>query len=184
MASSNGQNGHTQEIEAPTLGVEWRRPRETGFLKTLPSGNKAYLRPVTPAALMEHMGEIPDHLTPIVSEMIFGGITHAKVLQLVDAMGVDAAQDSLKRAARSVEFANTLCKIAFVNPKVVDNPQAEDEIAPGDIELADRFFVLTLSMQPVEVLRSFRWEQTADVEDVPDSDEARAEAEPVSGGDN
>jgi hypothetical protein len=178
MSSSNG---HTQEIEAPTLGVEWRKPREQGFLKVMPSGNKAYLRPITPAALMEHMGEIPDHLTPIVSEMIFGGITHAKVLQLVDAMGVDAAQDSLKRAARSVEFANTLCKIAFVNPKVVDNPQAEDEIAPGDIELADRFFVLTLAMQPVEVLRSFRWEQSADVEDVPDSQDPEPAPQPVDG---
>lgn len=181
MSSSNGQNGHTQELEAPTRGVEWRKPREQGYLKTLPSGNKAYLRPVTPAALMAVMGEIPDHLSPIVADMIFGGITHAKVLQLVNEMGVDAAQDSLQRAAKSVEFANKLCKIAFVNPKVVDDPQAEDEIAPGDIELADRFFVLTLSMQDVEVLRSFRWEQSADVEDVPDSQDPEPAPQPVDG---
>lgn len=177
-----GQNGHTQEIEAPSLGVEWRRPRERGFLKTMPSGNKAYLRPITPAALMAVMGEIPDHLTPIVADMIFGGVTYDKVRQMIDTMTPDAAQDSLQRAARSVEFANTLCKIAFVNPKVVDNPQAEDEIAPGDIDLADRFFVLTLAMQPVEVLRSFRWESSADVEVVPDGDETRAETQPVDGG--
>lgn len=181
MSSSNGQNGHTQDLEAPTLGVEWRRPREQGFLKTMPSGNKAFLRPVTPAALMAVMGEIPDHLSPIVADMIFGGITHAKVLQLVDTMGVDAAQDSLERAGKSVAFANTLCKIAFVNPKVVDNPQAEDEIAPGDIDLADRFFVLTLSMQDVEVLRNFRWESFADVEALPDSEDPEPAPQPVDG---
>lgn len=181
MSSSNGQNGHTQEIEAPTLGAEWRRPREQGFLKVMPSGNKAYLRPVTPAALMAVMGEIPDHLTPIVADMIFGGIAHEKTMKLIDAMTVDAAQDSLQRAARSVEFANTLCKIAFVNPKVVDNPRAEDEIAPGDIELTDRFFVLTLSMQDVEVLRNFRWESFADVEALPDSQDAEPTPQPVDG---
>lgn len=176
-----GQNGHTQEIEAPTLGLEWRKPREQGFLKTMPSGNKAYLRPVTPAALMAVMGEIPDHLTPIVADMIFGGITGEKVNKMIEAMQPAEAQDSLQRAARSVEFANTLCKIAFVNPKVVDNPQAEDEIAPGDIELGDRFFVLTLAMQPVEVLRNFRWEQAPDVEVVPDSQDPEPTPEPVDG---
>lgn len=177
--SSN--NGHTQEIEAPTLGVQWRQPREQGFLKSLPSGNKAYLRPVTPAALMEHMGEIPDHLTPIVADMIFGGITHAKVRQLTDAMQPGEAQDSLQKASRSVAFANTLCKIAFVNPRVVDNPQAEDEIAPGDIDLSDRFFVLTLSMQPIEVLRNFRWESGPDVEDIPDGQDVEPTPQPVDG---
>lgn len=178
------QNGHTQEIELPTLGVQWRQPREQGFLKVMPSGNKAYLRPITPAALMQHMGEIPDHLTPIVADMIFGGVTYDKVRQMIDSMTPEAAQDSLQRAAKSVEFANTLCKIAFVSPRVVDNPQAEDEIAPGDIDLADRFFVLTLTMQPVEVLRSFRWEPVTDVEAVPDSDEAGTEAKLPGGGDN
>lgn len=173
------QNGHTPET--PTTGVEWRKPREQGYLQVLPSGNRAMLRPITPAALMAIMGEIPDHLTPIVQEMIFGGIRNAQIDALIQAMTPTAARDSLSKAAQGVEFANTLCKIAFVEPKVVDQPQADNEISPDDIELADRYFVLTIAMQPLEVLRSFRFKPLADVAPLPDSADVQPTPEQPSG---
>lgn len=37
---------------------------------------------------------------------------------------------------------DTVCRLAFVNPKIVDNPSADDEIAIWDIDDTDKSFVL------------------------------------------
>jgi hypothetical protein len=178
--SVNGQNGQTPE--QVTSGLEWRQPREQGYLKTLPSGKTARLRPVTPAALIGLLGEVPDHLTPLVSDMIFGGIRMDHVRQVIDSMQpTEGDFNANQRALEGIKFANAICKIAFVEPQVVDNPTGDNQISPDDIDLSDRLFVLTLSMQPVEVLRSFRLQAGADVEAIPDSDEASTATEPAIG---
>jgi hypothetical protein len=156
--------------EQPTNGTEWRQPREQGYLHTLPSGHSVYLRQATPALLIEQMGEIPDHLTPLVSKMIFGPPAgHAK--QIIDSIDPENdSRESLERTRKAIDFANVICKMCFVTPKIVEQPRAENEIAIHDVDLGDRLFVLSLVTQPAEVLRSFRLKKTEPVATLPDSE--------------
>jgi hypothetical protein len=167
--------------DTPTSGLEWRAPREQGYLKVLPSGKQAYLRPVTPAGLMSVLGEIPDTLTPLVSRMVYEGITYDHIKEVIAMVTPDDTKESLKRAQDGVSFANTVCKLSFVAPRIVDAPRQDDEISLDDIELGDRLFVLSLATQPAGVLRSFRFQSLANVEDVPERNDAQPEAESVGG---
>lgn len=159
-----------------TAGSAWREPRQAGIPVQLPSGNIARLRPVEPQALLKQ-GEIIDILTPLVAKMLFQGAdasaeTIAQVIGDATADGDNTAQ--LKEAAGKLadleRVCDIVCKAAFVDPRVVDDPQAENEIAPDDIELADKIQVFTLALRGAAALRHFRYEPNADVESVPNSE--------------
>ena len=162
-----------------TAGSAWREPRQQGIPVELPSGNIARIRPVEPQALLKQ-GEIIDILTPLVAKMLFQGAdataeTIAQVLGeavTTDADGDNTAQ--LKEAAGKLadleRVCDIVCKAAFVDPRVVDDPQADNEIGPDDIELADKIHVFTLALRGAAALRHFRYEPRADVEPVSDSE--------------
>lgn len=160
-----------------TAGCAWREPRKLGILIELPSGNIARLRPVEPQALLKQ-GEIIDILTPLVAKMLFQGAdataeTIAQVLGeaiTADADGDNAAQlkEAAGRLADLERVCDIVCKAAFVDPCVVDEPADANEIAPDDIELADKIHVFTLALRGAAALRHFRYEPRADVEPVPD----------------
>ena len=158
-----------------TSGAAWREPRQAGIPVQLPSGNIARLRPVEPQALLKQ-GEIIDILTPLVAKMLFQGAdasaeTIAQVIGDATA-GTDdnpaQLQEAATRLADLERVCDIVCKAAFVDPRVVDDPQAENEIAPDDIELADKVHVFTLALRGAAALRHFRYEPSADVESVPD----------------
>ena len=157
-----------------TTGATWREPRQQGVPVQLPSGNIARLRPVEPQRLLAQ-GEIIDILTPLVAKMLFQGAdasaeTIAQVLG--DAAGdgdnVAQLQDAAGKLADLERVCDIVCKAAFVDPCVVDEPTAANEIGPDDIELADKVHVFTLALRGAAALRHFRYEPNADVESVPD----------------
>lgn len=158
-----------------TSGSAWREPRQAGVPVQLPSGNIARLRPVEPQALLKQ-GEIIDILTPLVAKMLFQGAdaTAETIAQVIgDATaGTDdnpaQLQEAAARLADLERVCDIVCKAAFVDPRVVDEPQAENEIAPDDIELSDKVHVFTLALRGAAALRHFRYEPSADVESVPD----------------
>lgn len=154
-----------------TSGVVWRAAREQGYLKQLPSGNWARLRPVSPDLLLS-TGDLPDMLTPLVVKMVFEGSDGQEVDRLTDP------QQMISQAADTVQLFNTVCRLAFLAPRIVDDPQAEDEISIEDIDLADRGFVFQLVTQPAEVLRRFRLEPAGDVAAVSDGQGDGDAAEP------
>ncbi len=160
-----------------TNGAAWRAPRVQGIPIELPSGNIAHLRPVQPERLAAQ-GEILDILTPLVARMLFQGAdaTADTIAQTLGAaMGEDEDADPTAMAAAAGNLANIervcdiVCKAAFVNPRIVSDPQADDEIALEDLELADKVHVFTLSLRGAAALQHFRYEPNGHVESIPDS---------------
>jgi len=154
---------------APTAGADWRTDRQ-GFVKTLLSGKRARLRAVD-VGLLALSGEIPDFLTPMVLKMLFGGEDAEPELDSIEA--------ALGISGDMLPLINLICRAAFVEPRIVDDPQATDEISIDDVALEDRLMVFQLVIQGVEALRRFRYEPAADVGAVPDGKDDEPEAEPV-----
>jgi hypothetical protein len=141
-----------------TKGSEWRRNREEGEIIQLPySGKLVRMRTVRPDHLLK-LGRIPDPLTKLVVDMVFGK-TETKDIDsfLEEQSSVEAAKDML-------ESLRVVCTAGIIEPKIVDNPVADDEIAIDDIELADRGYIFRLVFVPAEALSNFRYKPPTDVE--------------------
>ena len=137
----------------PTSGREWRRPREEGYALTLPSGNTAIIRPVALDVMLQQ-GEIPDVLTPIAASTLWSEVE------------VDGDKDPAL-GLRMIGLFDIVARAAFVEPRVVDDPQDDDEIAPSDLSLEDKGAVFQLAIQPARVLAKFCEQQAAGVGPVP-----------------
>lgn len=159
-----------------TSGADWREPRRQGIPVQLPSGNIARLRPVEPQRLLAQ-GEIIDILTPLVAQMLLQGAdaSLATIEAVIgDVAGAEADSAQLQEAAKKLadleRVCDIVCKAAFVEPAVVDNPQGDNEMAPDDIELQDKIHVLTLALRGAAALRHFRYEPQPDVGAIPDGE--------------
>jgi hypothetical protein len=153
-----------------TPATAWRQEREVGFLYTLPSGRVARLRPVSLAGLIR-TGKIPNLLIPIVARLLW-----AQVGQ------IDARPAEVKEAEEQAHFIELVAAIvpaAVLYPKIVDNPQAQDEISIDDLTFADQLALYTIAKMPAEVLELFRQEQSATLANLPKSEAISTIAEPV-----
>lgn len=142
-----------------TSAVEWRKPREEGFLVRLPSGKTCRLRPIA----MDNMvisGLFPDFMAPIIQEAISGKHSELDITAIMEKVGI---VDAIKQEQ---EMKRILCKSAFVYPRIVDEPKADDEIAFEDVEIGDAEFVIRLVQRPVNELATFSAKQAVDVESV------------------
>lgn len=149
----------------PTAGSAWRQPRLEGYVKQLPSGNVARLRPVSPDQLIAS-GDVPDILTPLVLKMLYHGSDGSELTQLVTS-----SEESVAHARGTITLINAVCRAAFVDPRIVADPTTDDQISIDDVEVLDRYFVFQLATQPAEVLRDFRFSpETTDVATVPDGE--------------
>lgn len=158
------------ETKRPTRGIDWRKPREEGFLLALPSGNSATIRPVALDVLLRQ-GKIPDLLTPLVAKMIYEGVDTDELDKLLSVEKLAEQSDEM------LALIDAICAAAFLEPRIVEQPQAEDEIAIEDVELADRGTVFSLAVLPANDLRRFLQRQASAVEPVPDGDGDEPEAE-------
>lgn len=165
-----GVNGTTPE--GARTGAEIRAMREYGVWQTLLSGFPVRIRTVTPDALLQS-GTVPDILTPLVTRMMF---EHVETKEL-DAFL--AKREEAKEALEVVKSINAVCKAALVYPRIVENPQADDEICAEDLNLADRGWIFKLAFMPAEVLKQFRLQPDRNVEVVPDGEIDEQQAEPV-----
>lgn len=134
-----------QEATKDSLAAQWR---VTGTLVELPSGNKAKLRRFNIFYLMKE-GKVPNHLESIVQSFIsspagpdLGALVQKK--ENLDAM---------------LELLEITAKSCFVDPKVVDNPAAENEIGFAEIALDDLLYVWGWAQGEVASLDSFREDQ-------------------------
>lgn len=140
-----------KENKSLTQASEWRRPRQEGYVITLPSGFKARLRPVALDMLILS-GKLPDLLTPIAAKSLWTETDTA------------AIGDQAELAKGFAELINIVVPAAMMYPLVVDDPQAENEIGLEDIDFSDKTAIFQLVTQPAEVLRRFCDQQTAGVE--------------------
>lgn len=161
-----------------TNGAEWRKVREEGYFVQLPSSlSWVKLRPVAIDALMIS-GRIPDLLTPLASSHLWAPrwIAQDEAKQLMA---------EAKSAREYTELISIIVRAAMLEPKIVDVPQADDEITLDDLDIHDKFNIFNLMTQPLGWLRRFRDEQSADVEPVLHSEGNQPEGEqPSTIGDN
>jgi len=142
--------------DTPTPGNEWRKPREEGYvIKLITSGNTVRLRPVALDMLIAS-GSIPDILTPAAAKILWDG---------PDA-GLIAARSEIDH--EFIDLVNVVVPAAMLYPRVVDTPQADDEISLDDLDFSDKVAIYQLAIQPAAVLRRFRDQQATDVELVRD----------------
>jgi len=159
MAKQNGK---------PTSGSEWRKPREDGYvIKLVTSGNSVRLRPVALDMLIA-TGSIPDILTPAAAKILWDG---------PDA-GLIAERNEIDR--EFIALVNTIVPAAMLYPRVVDTPQADDEISLDDLDFSDKVAIYQLAIQPAAVLRRFCDQQKADVEPVHDGQDDEPATEQLS----
>lgn len=144
-----------------TSGKQWREKRAEGVEITLPSGHVARIRPVSMRAFL-NLPTIPDTLTPIVRKAVFG-----------DSADKLNPEDNEKLH----DVLDHLCRYAFVSPRIVDDPQADDEIGIEDLDTTDKWAVYAMLDKAAHEMRSFRFEQARAVESVPESAVGREDAE-------
>lgn len=149
--------------QIPTKGVDWRKPREEGFILALPSGNAARIRPVALDVLLRN-GDIPDLLTPFVAQMVYQGVNTDELDKLL------SPEKLTEQSTEMLKLIDAVVMAAFVEPRIVPDPQADDEISIEDVELADRGTVFSLAVLPANELRKFLTRQAASVEPVQDGD--------------
>ncbi len=113
-----------------TSGRAWREKNQEEV--TLPSGNVALLRRPDMMALATE-DDAPNVLAGVV----------VAAMQGQDMKQLEIKPTGLKDL---VALLNKIARAAFVSPKIVDNPQGEDEIALADVSLADKSWILTWAM--------------------------------------
>jgi len=150
-----------------TSGREWRRRREEGTLVQLPSGNVARLRPVSLLSLMKR-GRIPDPLSGMIDQMIAQG---------------ERPSVSLETYQDFADLIGLVCQVAFVEPRIVDEPTADDEIGLDDVGFEDQTYVFNWAQQEIRFLMPFRpgQESGGDLEAAPGGDDLSDQAQRDSG---
>lgn len=144
----------------PTSAAEWRKPREEGYLVTLPSGNVARLRPVALDMLVV-AGQIPDILTPMAARALWG----------VEEEDGKEGDKTLEDAVEYIEFVNLIAKAAMLEPRICDGEKASEGcITLEDLEFDDRVAIQRVALLPASQMRRFRDRQAANVEAIPDGE--------------
>lgn len=150
-----------------TQGAQWRKEMQEGVEMALPSGFKARIRGVNLSTFIE-IGNIPDLLTPLVVEMVNGK--------------VDPQNMTIEDYRKYVDIYDAFCETCFVSPRVVDDPQAEDEIGLEHICDEDKMFVFAFLGRPAMLLESFRQRQNFAMESVDDQPGGSPESVGMAGG--
>lgn len=139
MTITSAQERHKKR----DVGIEIRFPEYEDWVA---------IRPMDESFFFKH-GMIPDFLAPFINEMIATG---------------QAKMPTVEKNEEWLKFLDDLVRFAYVNPKVVDDPQADNEISIDEVGYADKCFLYGLFGRPAHILRAFRDQQAKPVATVPD----------------
>lgn len=143
-----------------TPAAEFRSAREEGALVELRPGRVVRMRNVTPSRLLR-LGSIPDPLSALVVRVLYADSPQASNAAINDFFGLAEKVDT---AREYVESLRVICTAALLEPRIVDNPQADDEIAIDDLSDYEQGLIANLAFLEVDALRAFRSQPAADVE--------------------
>lgn len=127
---------------------QWKEKTRTGQEITFPSGRTAILKKP------DVMGLARDGLLP--------NFLAATALQGINPTGGDTIKDYVNKTPQAEilkDFAATtalLCRVCFMDPRVVDDPEDEDGILLSDIPQDDQIFVFGYALGvEADMLRMF-----------------------------
>lgn len=144
----------------PTSGKAMREMREQGMVLPFPSGNYYRIR-VLGAAHLLRRGNLPNILLSFVVDAIYTSVNEEKL----DAFR--KLQDKAETALEFLESLRIVCEEMFLEPRVVADPQADDEVSIADVMLIDQWTAFERAFGLVRELLPFRDQSQADVGSVP-----------------
>lgn len=142
-----------------TSGAAMRQLREKGIVLTFPSGNN-YRICMPGAAGMLRRGNLPNPLLAFVVDAFYNGMTPQKYGDFLSAK--DRADD----AVAMLDSLKAVCEAMFMQPRIVDDPQSDDECTIDDVPLDDREWAFRLMFYPIKEVQPFRGEQETHVASV------------------
>lgn len=148
----------------PDLGKAWRKQREEGAVGRLPSGRLVRGRTVQPIHILELGEEVPDILTVLALKLFYGKATKENVFDFHDV--TESAEQALK-VGKSLRIVT---RAFLLEPRVVNEPLADDEIHIDDVEPHDQAFIFDIAFLGADALKEFflaTLEQDSDLESVP-----------------
>lgn len=136
-----------------TTVAEMRAKRARGIEFTLPEyGDVVWMRPMD-AEFFYKSGRIPDFLASTVEDMIKGSQYQMVVPE----------NKTPDETTKWLAWLDELVKWTIISPKVVDDPQADDEIGVDEIGYADKIAIYSWFGRPAQALRFFRDQQAKPV---------------------
>lgn len=153
-----------------TSGKALREGREKGTVLPFPSGHNYRVRIPGADGLLKR-GNLPNPLLRFVVDAFYQGVTEEKYQAFL------SPQESGDSARELIESLRAVCEAMFMEPRVVETPEADDELTAADLPLMDRMWAFRLAFAPAEVLYPFRGEQTTPVESVPQTQDSTQAAE-------
>lgn len=142
-------NGNGNGVVKPLKAGERRRLKEAG--EWTPIGQEGLwvrVRPV-PLHLMIEAGQVPNVLIPVAYSVIYQPDKRR-----------DLASD-VKTAKQFVDLCKLVAPLTLLQPRIVENPQGDDEMALEDFNAEELSDLLNVALLPTERLKSFRHQQEA-----------------------
>lgn len=158
----------------PDLGKEWRAVREKGAMGRLPSGRLVRGRTVRPIHILELGEEVPDILTALALKLFYG------TAKLDDIYGLHATTEDVEQALKVGKSLKIVTRAFLIEPRVVDEPLADDEISIDDVDPADQAFIFDTAFMGADALSRFlgaTLEQDGDLQPVATVEVAEQAAE-------
>ncbi len=155
-ASNNVLRTAKSEELKPTSGKAMRAMREQGVILLFPSGNHYRVRTLGAANLLRR-GNLPNPLLAFAIDALYNGITEEKIDNFL------TLREKEEQALEFLESLRVICEEMFMEPRIVEKPQADDEVAIKDVEPIDQGWAFKLAFAPAEALRPFRLESQTDV---------------------
>lgn len=134
-----------------TPASEFRRIGREGIVVTLQSSRRTVRLRSVQLMRMLKAGKIPDPLTAYVASMVYGD-------------DEDDTRSTLEKAKEWQDYLDLVVSAALLHPRVVDDPQGEDEIAIEDLEYAELIEIHGWARNPLDAVRPFRGEQAQPVD--------------------
>lgn len=140
-----------------TQGKAMRQMREKGIELQFPSGNVYRVRVPGAAGLLKR-GNLPNTLVSYCVDLLYMGDPEGKKYE-----AFIAPSDKEERAQEVLASYEAVCKEMFLEPRVVDKPEVDDEISVDDLSIGDRNWAFWLAFLEVDALKSFRKPEEPDV---------------------
>lgn len=154
----------------PTSGKAWRKAREEGEVGILPSGMVARGRTVLPRHILELGEEVPDILVALALKLFYGKATYPEVVAF------RAPREDAAEAIKVGKALKIVTRAFLLEPRIVDEPIADDEISIDDVTAADQAYIWDMAFMGADQLRKFFREPNEQARDL----QAVETGEPVS----
>lgn len=133
-----------------TSGRLIRERMERGVVLRAPSGNVYRVGSVSPELLIR-LGRMPDALIGTVMEVVMGKRDELPV------------PTTIKDAQDMIAVVDEVARVILLEPRVVESPTQDNEIALSDLEEVDKKWLFGLINMTIRQLETFREEPKGDV---------------------